>query len=205
MTRFLLRHGATLDSGIQARRARAAVLVERNSVGAVLAGIDAERQTVEDWCRLFMRGNAETYNRGPMLNFLSDVRAAGGTVKLFLWEPAGTSACCGSCANKVVPCRGLVRSVHGWPGRASLIAWSATCWSASSPGRRDTLPTAGAGRGPRKPPCARRILRRCPAASSSSCSLSGSRSATGGGTESPPPGTEIATTARGTSSTRAWF
>ena len=89
VARFLLRHGATLDSGIQARRARAAVLVERNSVGAVLAGIDAERQTVEDWCRLFMRGNAETYNRGPMLNFLSDVRAAGGTVKLFLWEPRG--------------------------------------------------------------------------------------------------------------------
>ena len=50
-----------------------------------------------------------------------------------------------------------------------------------SRGRRDTLPTAGAGRGPRKPPCARRTLRPFPAASSSSCFLSGSRTATGGG------------------------
>ena len=61
------------------------------------------------------------------------------------------------------------------------------------------LRTDGAGRGPRKPPCARRISRRSPAASSSSYSLSGSRSATRGGT----PSTGVGSIARVTSSTRA--
>ena len=81
---------------------------------------------------------------------------------------------------------------YQWPGRASSITMNASYWNASSRGPRHTPRTDGAGRGPRKPPCARRILRRCPAGSSSSCFLSGSQSATGGCTNATRPGSVVA-------------
>ena len=89
VVRFLLRHGATLDAGIEARRARTLSQCQLHGLSPAATRREVDEQTLEDWCRLLMRGPAETYNRGPMLNFLTDVRASGGTVKKFLWAPRG--------------------------------------------------------------------------------------------------------------------
>ena len=44
-----------------------------------------DEQTVEDWCRAFM--DQERWRREPTLKFLIALRAAGGTMKGYLWAP----------------------------------------------------------------------------------------------------------------------
>ena len=77
---FLLRSGATMDSGLETRRA-----------SGMRVG---EPAIIEDWCRFIIRaqphsqaGFREMWRREPMLNFLIALRRAGGTIDKFLWEP----------------------------------------------------------------------------------------------------------------------
>ena len=69
--------GATLDAGLEVRRATA--VAER------------ELQTVEGYCDFVMHTPRSDYTQREearaMLKFFRDYRAAGGTVKRFLWAP----------------------------------------------------------------------------------------------------------------------
>jgi len=91
VVKFLLRHGATLDAGIEVRMEDARITAQQDGSAEALADYRELRhlQTVEDYCDLEMYGLAGSeLNEGhAMLKFLRDFRAAGGTAKAFLWEP----------------------------------------------------------------------------------------------------------------------
>ena len=90
VVKFLLSHGATLDSGIEARKAQAAVTAER--FGTASARAEVDMQTVEDYCEVIIHPLSQTpmdvvAETRAMLKFFRDYRAAGETVKGFLWAP----------------------------------------------------------------------------------------------------------------------
>ncbi|CAH0366461.1 unnamed protein product [Pelagomonas calceolata] len=91
--KFLLSRGARLDAGIETRRARALSQCRLHGVGRAATRREVDEQTLEDWCRLIIETQAgydvqiERYRRAPMIKFLGDFRAAGGTVKKFFWAP----------------------------------------------------------------------------------------------------------------------
>ena len=82
---FLLRCGATMDSGLEARRARALRKCQELGFSPAETRREVDEQTVEDWCRAFM--DQERWRREPTLKFLIALRAAGGTMKGYLWAP----------------------------------------------------------------------------------------------------------------------
>ena len=73
---FLLSQGASVDYHRKCQDRGLSPAATRREV---------DEQTVEDWCRAFM--DQERWRREPTLKFLIALRAAGGTMKGYLWAP----------------------------------------------------------------------------------------------------------------------
>lgn len=116
MLHYLLRRGANLDTDIEARRVRTLTLSQR---AQEILGND----TVEDWARMFINTEVgynvqiEKYRRAPMLHFLADLRAAGGTMKGFLRAPRMELCLLRLLCEKgrAVPILGQVGARMAWP------------------------------------------------------------------------------------------
>ena len=74
--KFLLSRGATLDAGIETRRARALSQCQLRGVGRAATRREVDEQTLEDWCRLIIESHngydvqIARYRRAPMIQFL---------------------------------------------------------------------------------------------------------------------------------------